>query len=225
MHFLIQNCTPFIFSQFLLKFMVKILLSTIECTSAKPGFTSCCCCYCCFSRVWLCVTRDGSPPGSAVPGILQARTLEWVAISFSNAGKWKVKVKLLSPVWLLATTRTAAYQAAPSRGFFQARVLEWVAIAFSSLPPQFSSFQSLSRVRLFATPWIAARQASLSITNSQSLLKLMSIELVMPSNHLTLCRPLLLCPQSLPASGLFQRVSSSDQVAKVLEFQLQHQSF
>ena len=56
----------------------------------------------------------------------------------------------------------------------------------------FSSVQSLSRARLFATPWIAACQASLSITNSQSLLKLMSIESVMPSNHLTLCHPLLL---------------------------------
>ena len=71
--------------------------------------------------------RDSSPPGSPVPGILQARTLEWVAISFSNAWKWKVKVK------------------------------------------------SLSRVQLFATPWTAAHQASLSISNSRSLLKLMSI--------------------------------------------------
>ena len=59
---------------------------------------------------------------------------------------------------------------------------------------QFSSVQSLSRVRLFATAWIAARQASLSITNSRSLLKLMSIESVMPSNRLILCRPLLLLP-------------------------------
>ena len=59
---------------------------------------------------------------------------------------------------------------------------------------QFGSFQSLSLVRLFMTPWTAARQASLSITNSQSLLKLMSITLVMPSNHLILCRPLLLPP-------------------------------
>ena len=64
----------------------------------------------------------------------------------------------------------------------------------SLLPPsifQFSSVQSLSHVRLFATPWTAARQVSLSITNSQSLLKLMSIESVMPSNHLILCRSLL----------------------------------
>ena len=59
---------------------------------------------------------------------------------------------------------------------------------------QFSSIQLLSHVRLFATPWITARQASLSITNSQSLLKLMFIELLMPSNHLILCHPLLVLP-------------------------------
>ena len=65
----------------------------------------------------LCDPVDGSPPGSPVPGILQARTLEWVAISFSNAEKWKVKVKLLSRVRLLATPWTAAHQAPPSMGF------------------------------------------------------------------------------------------------------------
>ena len=91
---------------------------------------------------------------------------------------------------------------------------------------QFSTVQSLSRVRLFATPWIAARQASLSITNSRSLLKLMSIKSVMPSNHLILCRPLLLLAPIPPSiRGLFQWVNSSHEVAKVLEFQLQHQSF
>ena len=82
-----------------------------------------------------------------------------------------------------------------------------------------------SHVWLFATPWTSACQASLSITNSWSLLKLMSIVLAMPSNHLILCRPLLLRLQSFPASGLFQWVNSSHQGAKVLEFQLQHQSF
>ena len=65
----------------------------------------------------LCNPIDSSPPGSPVPGILQARTLEWVAISFSNAWKWKVKVKSLSRVWLLATPWTAAYQSPPSMGF------------------------------------------------------------------------------------------------------------
>ena len=65
----------------------------------------------------LCDPTEGSPPGSPVPGILQARTLEWVAISFSNAWKWKVKVKSLSHVWLFATPWTAAHQAPPSMGF------------------------------------------------------------------------------------------------------------
>ena len=65
----------------------------------------------------LCDPRDGRPPGSPIPGILQARILEWVAISFSNAWKWKVKVKSLSRVRLFATPWTAAYQAPPSMGF------------------------------------------------------------------------------------------------------------
>ena len=65
----------------------------------------------------LCDPIDGSPPGSPIPGILQAKTLEWVAISFSRAWKWKMKVKSLSRVWLLATPWTAAHQAPPSMGF------------------------------------------------------------------------------------------------------------
>ena len=65
----------------------------------------------------LCNPIDGSPPGSPVPGILQARTLEWVAISFCNAWEWKVKVKSLSRARLLATPWTAAHQAPPSMGF------------------------------------------------------------------------------------------------------------
>ena len=69
------------------------------------------------SCLTLCNPRDGSPPGSPGLGILQARTLEWVAISFSNAWKWKVKVKSLSRVRLLATPWTAAHQAPPSVGF------------------------------------------------------------------------------------------------------------
>ena len=81
----------------------------------------------------LCDPTDGSPPGYPVPGILQARTLEWVAISFSNAWKWKVKVKSLSRVQPSATPWTAAFQTPPSMGFFQARVLEWGAIAFSNM--------------------------------------------------------------------------------------------
>ena len=89
----------------------------------------------CFSRVQLCDLIDGSPPGSPVPGILQARTLEWVAISFSNA--WKVKVKSLSRVRPSVTPWTACSLPGSSiHGIFQARVLEWGAsqvALFSSL--------------------------------------------------------------------------------------------
>ena len=78
---------------------------------------------------------------------------------------------------------------------------------FSSNPIQFSSVQSLSHVQLFATPWTAACQASLSITNCRSLLKLMSIESVMPSNHLILCHPLLLLPSIFPSIRVFSNES------------------
>ena len=80
-------------------------------------------------------------------------------------------------------------------------ICEWFLI-------QFSSVQSLSCVRLFVTPWSAARQASLSITNSRSLLKHMSIESVMPSSHLVLCCPLLLLPSIFPSIRVFSNESS-----------------
>ena len=73
---------------------------------------------------------------------------------------------------------------------------------------EFSSLQSLSRIQLFATPWTAAHQTSLYITSSQSLLKLMSIESVMPSNHLILCRPLLLLPPIPPSIRVFSNEST-----------------
>ena len=90
-----------------------------------------------------------------------------------------------------------------------------------------TTFQFSSVAHSCPTPWTVARQSSLSITNSRSLLKLMSVELVMSPNRLILCHPLLLLPAFTlsPNQGLFQWVSSSHQVAKVLEFQLQHQSF
>ena len=99
-------------------------------------------------------------------------------------------------------------------------------LSFFSFSLQFSSVQSLIRVWLFATPWITTRQASLSITNSRGSLRLTSIESVMPSSHLILCCPLLLLPLIPPSIRVFfQRINSSHEVAKVLEFQLQHQSF
>ena len=85
-----------------------------------------------FCRVRLCATPDSSPLGSSVPGILQARTLEWVAISFSNAWKWKVKRKSLSRARLLATPWTAAYQAPLSMGFSRQEYWSGGAIAFSA---------------------------------------------------------------------------------------------
>ena len=78
----------------------------------------------------LCNPRDGSPPGSPIPGILQARTQEWVAISFSNEWKWKVKVKSLSRVQLSHPT-DCSLPGSSVHGIFQARVLEWGAIVFS----------------------------------------------------------------------------------------------
>ena len=91
----------------------------------------------------LCNPIDGSPPGSPVPGILKARTLEWVAISFSNAWKWKVKVKLLSHVRLFATPQTAAHQAPLSTGF--SRQEYWSGVPSPS--PMFTLYWSLLSVQ------------------------------------------------------------------------------
>ena len=113
---------------------------------------------------------------------------------------------------------------------------------YQSISKVGQSVQSLSRVWLFATPWIAAHQASLSITDSRSSPKPMSIESVMPSNHLILCHPLLLLPSIFPSIRVFSNesalcirwpkywsfsfnISPSLQVAKILQSQLQHQSF
>ena len=126
----------------------------------------------------------------------------------------KVKVNSPSRVWVLATPPTAAYQAPPSMGF--SRQEYWSGVPSLSLKTYnntnfknnfyFSSVQSLSHVQLFGTPWTAARQASLSIT-SRNLLKLMSIESVMPSNHLILCRPLLFLSSIFPSIRVFSNES------------------
>ena len=120
-----------------------------------------------FSHVRLCAIPQTAATRLPVPGILQARTLEWVAISFSNAWKWKVKVKSLSHVQPLATPWTAAHQASPSMGFSRQSTGVGCHCLLCS-PPVFNLFQH---------------------------------------------------------QGLFQWVSSSHQVAKLLELQLQHQSF
>ena len=137
-----------------------------------------------------------------------------------------------SCVQLLVTLWTLAHQGPLSMGILQARILEWVAVSSSKGssqprdPVQFFcmscidwgilyhqhhlevQFLSVSQsCLLFETPWTTAHQTSLSITNSHSLLKLMSIELVMPSNHLILCRPILLLSSILPSIRLFSNKS------------------
>ena len=107
-----RSCKTGLKSQRQIQYVVKI---NTQVTSMCFG--CCCCCYVTLvmsDSVW---PHRWQPPGSPIPGILQGRTLEWVAISFSNSGKWKVKVKSLSRVWLFTTPWTAAYQAPPSMGF------------------------------------------------------------------------------------------------------------
>ena len=124
-----------------------------------------------------------------------------------------MKVKSLSRVWRFATLWTVAYQAPPSMGF--SRQEYWngqVECHFLSpslsLHIQFCSVQSLSRVRLSATPWITACQALLSVADSQSSLRLTSIESMMPSSYLILCHPLLLLPPIPPSIRVFSNEST-----------------
>ena len=108
--------------QFFISKSLMIFINTAAAAAAAKSLQSC---------LILCDPIDGSPRGSPVPGILQARTLEWVAISFSNAWKWKVKVKSLSRVRLWATPWTAAHQAPPSMGF--SRQEYWSVLPLPSL--------------------------------------------------------------------------------------------
>ena len=131
------------------------------------------------SRVRLFVTPvDCSPPGSSVRGILQARILEWVAMPFSR-GRPNPRIEPGSPALAGRFLTTEP----PGR-------------------PSTALVRLLSGVQLFSTPWTAAHQASLSITNSWSSVRFMSVELVMPSNHLIICRPLLL-PSVFPSTHIF----------------------
>ena len=112
---------------------VKYMINIISTAAAAKSLQSC---------PTLCDPIDGSPLGSPVPGILQARTLEWVAISFSNAWKWKVEVKMLSRVRLFATP--AAYQAPPSMGFSR-QEYRVGAVAFSIISTALCYTQKLLR--------------------------------------------------------------------------------
>ena len=106
---------------------------------------------------------DGSPPGSPVPRVLQARTLEWVAISFSNAWKWKVKVKLLSRVWVFATQWTTAHQAPPSMGFSRQEYWSGAPLPSPCDLILLLLLSHFSHVWLYETPWTAAHQAPPSL--------------------------------------------------------------
>ena len=128
-----------------------------------------------------------SPLGSSVHGILEARILEWVAIPFSRASSWCRDL-----TWLSYTASRFLITELSGKPMRTIRSVQW-----------------LSRVQLFATPWTAACQASLSFT--QSLLRFMSIESVIPSNHLILCCPLLLLPSIFPSI----RVFSSESVLRI----------
>ena len=111
----------------------------------------------------LCNPVDGSPPGSPIPGILQTTALEWVAISFSNAWKWKVKVKLLSRVWLLVIPWTAAYQAPPSTGF--SRQEYWSGFPLPSPLTHLSKWQCQTSSCIGHKPWIHPWFFSFTLAN------------------------------------------------------------
>ena len=118
----------------------------------------------------LCDPIDGSPPGSPVPGILQARTLEWVAISFSNAWKWKGKVKSLSHVRLFTTPWTAAYRAPPSMGFSRQEYWNGVPLPWPHFAASWSfGYMTPTRVKrrshmgkLFSVKWYVGLPGTLS---------------------------------------------------------------
>ena len=165
-------------------------------------------------KVPLCDPMECSPPDSFVYGIFQARVLE--RVSFPSIGDVSDPgIEPRSPA-LHADSLPSKPPGRPSFSVLEPIVQHSV---------QFSSVQSLSRVQLFATPWITAGQASLSITNSQSSPRPTSIKSVMPSSHLILSSPSPPAPNPSQCQSLFQWVNSSHEVAKVLEFQLQHQSF
>ena len=130
----------------------------------------------------LCDPKDCSPPSSSVPGISQKRIQGWVAISFSGGSSWPRNCTCVSCL---------------VGRFFTLSHLCYL-----------NSVQSLSRVWLFVTLWTVVHQTSLSFTISQSLLKLMSIESVMPSNQLILCHPLLLLPSIFPNIRVFSNDSA-----------------
>ena len=183
------------------------------------------------SVVWLCDPTDCSLPGSSVHGILQVRIMEWVAILFTRGSSWPRDGTQVSHIpgrfftiwatreahgksdskYLLCITHVSS-SLEPSHAQRIERnsqsLYRFLDNDLSSVPLDAVVVQSLSHVQLFATPWTAAIQASLSFTTSLSLLKVMSIESVMLSNHLILCCYLLLSPSVFPSVMVFSKESA-----------------
>ena len=158
-------------------------------------FSLCVCAKSLQSYLTLCNPMDWSPPGSSIHGIRWASILEWAAVPSSKASSWPRDWTCISYISCIGRQVLYHYRHLGRP-------------ALSQHYPQFSSVQPLSPVRLFVTPWTTAHQASLSITNSQSPPKPMSIEAVMPSNHLILCRSLLLLPSIFPSIRVFSNDSA-----------------
>ena len=167
----------------------------------------------------LCNPIDGSPPSSSVPGILQARILEWVAISFSNAC---MHAKSLQLCLTLCNPMDSSPPGSSVHGILKARILEWIAISFSNV--QFSSVAqscpTLCNPMNCSTPGLPVHHQLPEFT--QTHVHRIS-DAIRPSHPLSSPSPP--APNPSQHQGLFQWVNSSHEVAKVLEFQLQHQSF
>ena len=176
-----------------------------------------CACWCAQSCLPLCGSMDYSLPGSSVYGIFQARILKWVAIYFRGSSQSRDQTHVS---WFSYTGRWILYQCTTCEAPYCPLVF-----LLDQVPVQFSSAQLLSRVRLFATPWTAARQASLV---HHQLLEFTQTHVYWVSDAIQPSHPL--SSPSPPAfnlsqyQGLFKWVSSSHQVVKIFEFQLQHQS-
>ena len=156
----------------------------------------------CILCLALCDPMNCSPPGSSVHGILQARILEWVAMSSSHRN-FLTQGSNPHLLWFMqAESSLLNHLGSP---YLNNQLVK----SYAKIDHNwYTSVQLQSRIWLFVAPWTAACQASLSITNYWSLLKLISIELVMPSNHLILCHTLLLLPSIFPSIKVFSNESA-----------------
>ena len=137
----------------------------------------------------LCNPIDGSPPGSPIPGILQTRTLEWVAISFSNASKWKVKVKSLSCVRLFTTPWTSAHQAPPSMGFSRQEYGRRVPLPSPDPPPRVMQIETkiikwdLIKIKSFCTTKVVFFCPTCQLNNPQGTRRSQLALLIQPETY------------------------------------------